>query len=477
MAKKWAIVVGIDQYKRLQPLRFAERDAKAIRAFLLNDAGFDQVYYFSDHAPEIVLEGVSISTQPTVANLRRFLELRFAAPFLKQGDTLWFFFSGYGLQYANADYLLPSDVEPEAAETTAITMDALADCLSRSGTEQIVLFLDACRTEDQKFGQGFGTDPNGVITLFSTAFGETAQELEAVQLGAFAHVLLEGLQVKGRKPDATVAELFQYLYNRLPQVNLSHSQPSQSPRLSVNAPIRPEAMLLPQTIDPVTVRAGKQKPAMAKAEPNHLESNIAPAIDLAAQQSNKVLPSKVLQAVAASLVTLAIGLAGITLYQVVSPYLTTPQRWDELWAGTWSKTTPSPSLPPVPSPNTFSIKNNFYQRLPRIGRYAAIVSLFNQSYREISSMNGRFCIKLVNAPTKPSGYQQITVSTLSFRDNGVYIDATQEQLKIDGTFTEVTDRKSTWQWAKNDVDRSGLVAECLVSTTPYVREVKGLTKK
>jgi hypothetical protein len=103
--------------------------------------------------------------------------------------------------------------------------------------------------------------------------------------------------------------------------------------------------------------------------------------------------------------------------------------------------------------------------------------LFGQSYREISSGNGRFCIKLVNGAAQAASNQQIIVSTLSFRENGAYIDATRERLQIDGTFTEITDSKSTWQWTKSDVDRAGLVAKCLASPTSYVREVKGITRK
>ena len=472
--RKWAIVVGINQYRRLQPLHFADQDARALRTYLKGAAGFDQVYYFADRSPEIVLEGATIATQPTLANLQRFLQLRFAAPFLKQGDTLWFFFSGYGLQYANADYLLPSDAEPEAADTTAIAVDALADYLNRSGTDQVVLFLDACRTEEQKFGQGFGTDPNGVVSIFSTAFGETAQELEAVQLSAFTHVLLEGLQLKGRQPNATVMELFQYVFDRLPQFNLSHSQSAQSPRLSANGAIPPEAMLLPQTAA-VTVRNQKQSSGSA-TEPKILETSLAPTVALAAKQSKKLL-----QAGVASLITLAIGVAGIAAYHTLEPYVNSPERWDELWAGTWTgiwaKTPQSPAPTPTSSPTTFNIKNNVFQRLPRSGRYTAVVLQFNQSYREISSASGRFCIKLVNASAKTSEPQQIVVSTLSLRDSGVYIDASQERLQVDGTFTEITDNKSTWQWSKNEVDRSGLVAECLASTTTYVREVKGLPQK
>ncbi|MBW4692994.1 MAG: caspase family protein [Lyngbya sp. HA4199-MV5] len=455
MAKKWAIVIGISQYQSLQSLPYAERDAQTMRNFLVREAGFDQVYYLTDRSPAIVLEGVSISTQPTVANLKRFLELRFAAPFLKQGDTLWFFFSGYGLQYASADYLLPSDAELDAVETTAITVDALADCLSHSGTNNIVLFLDACRTEEQKFGQGFGTDPSGVTSLFSTALGETTQSLEAFQLGAFTYVLLEGLRLKCSKTNSTIVQLFQYASDRLPQVNRRYNKPPQTPRLSAHAPIAPDAMQLLPYI-PSRGRSTQPKARGVEAQPS---KPVAPAI--AASQPLK----KSFQAGVASIFVLAIGLAGIATYRSLEHYFNTPELWTEALA-------PAPSKA-APSPATFSFKDNFYQRLPRPGTYYATTLQFEKSYREISSGNGRFCIKLVDTPAKAPGTQQIIVSTLSFRENGAYIDATKERLQIDGTFTEITDRKSTWQWSKSEVDSAGLVAECLASTSSYAREVKG----
>ena len=473
MAKKWAIVVGINQYKRLQPLRHAAHDAQAMRDFLVQDARFDQVYYFTDRSPEIVIDGISIATQPTAANLRRFLTLRFAAPFLKQGDTLWFFFSGYGLQYANADYLMPIDADPETAEATAISIDTVADRLSLSGTDNIVLFLDACRTDEQKFGQGFGTDPKGVVCLFSTAFGETTSEIEALKLGSFTYALLEGLHLCAtRDSGATIAQLMTYLHDRLPQVNLSYGQPAQSPRLSPNAPIAPEAMLLPQVVAQAAV-SDRQAPAPATAAPKALNSYIHPVIDFLARPSNKFL-----QAGIASIATLVVGFVGINAYRVLEPFFTTPRRWDELWAETLARTTPSPSS----SPTKLNPKNNVYQRLPRPGIYYATVATFSQSAREISSANGRFCIKLINAPSanplsaNRPGESQVIVSSLSLREDGIYIDATREQLQVDGTFTEITDSKTTWQWAKADADRSDTVAACLASTTVYTDGVKAPVK-
>lgn len=245
MASRWAITIGIHQYHRMVPLPYAKADATAVRNFLLQDGKFDQVYYFADDAPTaIVDEGVRLPTEPTFANLKRFLEVRFALPFLNPEDTLWFFFSGHGLHFGNRDYLLPSDAEPETAETTAIAIDDLAHCLKRSGTDQIVLFLDACHTEEQKFGQGFGTDPDGVTTIFATAFHQTSQAIATLKHGAFTYALLGGFHLS-RRYGGSLRHLYNYLYERLPQLTLRYGDRPQFPRLRANSALPPEAIQMP----------------------------------------------------------------------------------------------------------------------------------------------------------------------------------------------------------------------------------------
>ncbi len=471
MAEKWAIVIGISQYERLQSLQYAERDAQLVRDLLVKEAKFDQVYYFSDRSPEIVLDGVTILTQPTVANLWRFFELRFATPFLKQGDTLWLFFSGYGLQYADSDYLMPSDGEPEAADITAFTIDAVADCLCRSGADSPVLFLDACRTDDQKFGQGFGTDPTGVVSIFSADFGEVTQEIEAMQQGTFAHVLVEGVRWESRQSNPTIAHLFEYLRDRVPQINLHHGKPPQTPRMSANAAIDPEAIPVPRAID------RRQSQPKVRLSPPVPPTVAAPKP--AAVMPQSVMRRRLLEGLA-GVAILALGFAGISAYWEV-----TSLDWGGILRSAQlalSGAPPSSSASTKPLTGTASLqaasssrdRDNFYQRLPKTGTYTATTGRSGESYREISSGAGRFCIKIVNTPTTPStGYQQIIVSSLAFRENGIYIDATRERLTVDGTFTEITDSKNTWQWLSADVDRSGLVAECLAAPGSYIRQVKG----
>jgi uncharacterized caspase-like protein len=249
MANHWAIAVGISQYLDMPPLPYAKRDAGAFHDYLAYNANIQKVYYLSDDSRDVVMdEGITASTQPTFDNLKQFLQIRFATPFLTPEDTLWFFFSGHGLHYGNQDYLLPSDADPEAPQGTAIAIPDLVHCLQRSGTDKIVLLLDACHTEDQKFGQGF-TDPEGVVTFYACDFGQASQTINQLRHGAFTYSLLEGLQTLCESPNVNLGHLKRYINVRLPQLNHQYNRPFQQLRASTDRPLGLEEIAIPDATD------------------------------------------------------------------------------------------------------------------------------------------------------------------------------------------------------------------------------------
>ncbi|MDX2240096.1 MAG: caspase family protein [Leptolyngbyaceae cyanobacterium bins.302] len=246
MASFWAIAVGIHQYQTLNPLPYAELDAKVFSQRLRFAAGVTQVYCLTDTSPDLILDGgACLSSSPTLANLKQFLQLRFSTPFLEPEDTLCFFFSGHGLQFAHQDYLMCADSDPTCAASTAIAVEDLVTCLRRSGTANIMLLLDACHTDFQKFGQGFGTDPKNVITLFSADFHQTSNAIPALRQGAFTHALLEGWQTLSQFENQHWGHLYQDLHDRLPDLNRRYHQSPQVPRLKVDPPLAIEAIPLP----------------------------------------------------------------------------------------------------------------------------------------------------------------------------------------------------------------------------------------
>ena len=249
MGKNWAITVGINQYHNLRLLQYAQRDAEAMRDFCLNEAKFEQVYHFAEGAPPIVAEqGTPLRSEPTIGNLERFLRVRFEQKFLAAGDNLWFFFAGHGKRHQGKDYLMPLDGDPGNVERTGIAIRDVADRLRRSGADNVVLMLDACRGEDDRDGgAGIGTEQQqGVITLFACSPNELSYEIEALEQGAFTHCLLQGLRIAGENNCATVERLYQHLRYQVPELNRRYQKPAQYPYAIAEPATKLHLILLPQ---------------------------------------------------------------------------------------------------------------------------------------------------------------------------------------------------------------------------------------
>ncbi|NJN91132.1 MAG: hypothetical protein HC878_12685 [Leptolyngbyaceae cyanobacterium SL_5_14] len=218
MASNWAIAIGINQYRFLQPLKYAKRDAEVMSAFLTEQVKCDRIFLFTDDSPPISGK----PTEPFRANLLRVLRQIFEKPFMKNGDNFWFFFSGHGIRHREQDYMMPLDGDPEDVENTGIPTHLITNYLRSCGADNVVLILDACRNGGKKSGEGIGRQTEaearqtGVISIFSCSPDQYSYELDAIAQGAFTHALIEGLGIRGRC--ATVERLNQYLENRVPDL-------------------------------------------------------------------------------------------------------------------------------------------------------------------------------------------------------------------------------------------------------------------
>ena len=247
MSKNWAICIGINEYYNLQPLKYAVRDAAAVRDFFLDEVKFEKVYYFSDESPPIETPRGKMRSLPTYANLKRFFREWFQSAPLTVGDNFWFFFAGHGEIHEDHDYLLPIDVDPGDIEGTALRMSDIADSLRNCGADNTVLLVDACRDRGKRKGQGFGVEnQRGLVTIYSCSPKQSSYEIEALQHGSFTYALLEGLRLQGANNCATVERLDQYLCAQVPTLNERYSKPSQMPRTSVEPISKNHLILLPQ---------------------------------------------------------------------------------------------------------------------------------------------------------------------------------------------------------------------------------------
>ncbi|NEO83066.1 MAG: SUMF1/EgtB/PvdO family nonheme iron enzyme [Spirulina sp. SIO3F2] len=240
----WAWIVGINDYRNLQSLKYAVADAAAMRDYCQR-AGFEQVFYFADNATGFTAaDGSWQETKPTFGTLLSFLEDFFAARSLGDGDNFWFFFSGHGLRHEGHDYLLPSDANPSNVTRTGIPVYELTARLRAVGADNVILLLDACRDLSDHSGYGIGDEAHqGVITLYSCAPSEKSYELEALGRGAFTAAVLEAFETQNC---ATVEKFCRRVSWRVPQLNQQYGKPGQRPIAKVEPNTKNYLILLPK---------------------------------------------------------------------------------------------------------------------------------------------------------------------------------------------------------------------------------------
>lgn len=269
MGKNWAIAIGINEYQNMRRLKCARKDAEAVCQFFQETLHFDKVDLFTKGAEPVCYEdGSPLHAIPTVGNLDTFFDVRFERPFLKSGDNLWFFFAGHGKRHRGRDYLMPIDGNPRRVEKMGIAIDYIAARLRRSGADNVILMIDACRGEDDRDGgEGVGRQQQkGIITLFACSPNELSYEIEELEQGSFTHTLLAGLQIQGSGNCATVERLSQYLRTQVPVVNRRYHKPPQTPYTRIEPESKLHFILLPGQATLQDVLAMKNDALEAEAE-------------------------------------------------------------------------------------------------------------------------------------------------------------------------------------------------------------------
>jgi uncharacterized caspase-like protein len=251
---RWAVVVGISQYKfhtAASPLNlsFAHRDAEELYELLLTPAGG------AFEAKRIVK---LIDASATAANIRKAL-----FSFLKQparDDLVLIYFACHGAPDPDRPqnvYLVAHDTDPDDISGTGMRMGDIDDALRENLiAERVVLIADTCHSAaiGGKIGaravddaavvnhylqQLSGTKP-GLALLTSAEASE--RSLEGAQWGGghglFTHFLLEGMRGKAdtnpKDGTVTVRELFDYVREQVSEAAQKEGR-SQHPVIGPNA--------------------------------------------------------------------------------------------------------------------------------------------------------------------------------------------------------------------------------------------------
>jgi uncharacterized caspase-like protein len=227
--RQWAISVGINQYQFFQPLSYAQNDAQAMQQFLVDDVGIpaEQCLLLTETSPP----QWGKSTYPDRQTIQSWLDL-LTQRYIQPEDTLWFFFSGYGVCQQGQDYLVPIEGDPAAVQTTTIPLESIFRSLRQVAAAKVLVLLDVNRNESSFSYETVGTHTvhlasiTGIPTLLSCQPDEFSRETSALRHGFFTAALLESLR---NRQSATVGALGQYLSQQLPALSEHYWRPMQRP--------------------------------------------------------------------------------------------------------------------------------------------------------------------------------------------------------------------------------------------------------
>jgi hypothetical protein len=249
VGEKWAVVIGISDYKADGlNLRYADRDAEAIRDFLIEKGGFraERVRFLSDQ--RATHEGVRTALFSFLAATQ-------------PEDMVLIFLAGHGVQDSvNPDnyFFLTHDSETANLGGTAIPMWDLGNVMDYTiRAQRILIFADTCHSGAalDRGGPKDGKNLNffnkylevlagkkGRLVVTASQAHENSLETTNLGHGVFTYSLLAGLAGAADDNPAdgvvTAGELVDYLQAKVPEETAGEQHPSFSEQaFDMNLPL------------------------------------------------------------------------------------------------------------------------------------------------------------------------------------------------------------------------------------------------
>jgi tetratricopeptide (TPR) repeat protein len=244
--KKWAVVIGIEDYEdeRVQDLGFSVDDAEEFAQKLIEKGKFprSQVILLTDKS-EGKFAGIQ-AERPTHDNIRKALFTRLREEAFMQ-DSVIVYYSGHGLLVPDpispsgkTAYLLPVDFQYDAPEAKGIRLEEIKR-LAYLAPERMSLIIDSCyiggkgrgvksvsesviKPSGNEITKGFAG--KGRTLLTSCRDDQVSRESVEFENGVFTHYLLDALEQK-----ELMREIYRDVY---PKVH-EYTNGTQEPNLDV----------------------------------------------------------------------------------------------------------------------------------------------------------------------------------------------------------------------------------------------------
>lgn len=230
----YALVIGNENYKYNDPVKFATADAVTFARYCRNTLG-------------VPSENILAVQDVTKGELRRSVR-EVQALFEDEGEnkSLIVYYAGHGIPDQNGidSYILPVDASATDIES-CYSLQEFYNQLGELPARSVVVYLDACFTGSSRTGSQLvaaragvsfersAVEPRGNTVVFAaTSANETAQPYDEAGHGIFTYFLLDKL--KQTKGEITLGSLSEYLITKVKAQSISKGKKRQVPSMLVS---------------------------------------------------------------------------------------------------------------------------------------------------------------------------------------------------------------------------------------------------
>jgi hypothetical protein len=209
--KKFAVLVGVNDYEKLRKLRYAKNDILAMRDQLCK-IGFEKENVFC------LTTGETEKERPTKQRIENtiFHVTELAGP----NDVLFLMMAGHGIETNEGQSrFCPVETDSKNLLTTTVPVSDVFGALERCKATFKLMIIDACRDDPfqgrsatARSLQTLNDPPQGCVLFQSCAKDEESLEDDETRHGIFSYYLLEGLGGKAAdKGQITLLGLAKYV--------------------------------------------------------------------------------------------------------------------------------------------------------------------------------------------------------------------------------------------------------------------------
>lgn len=145
-----AVVIGNQEYKKIQKVSFARRDAQVMKEYLVKTFGYDPGNII--FLPDATLSDM-LNTFGNAGNAKRSK----LSSYLVHGSEIFVYYTGHGAPglQDKKGYLVPIDADPNNIETTGYSLETLYRNLESLSVSKMTVVIDACFSGNSQAGMLF----------------------------------------------------------------------------------------------------------------------------------------------------------------------------------------------------------------------------------------------------------------------------------------------------------------------------------